>query len=75
MTGIESLVDALALAIEAKKGGRIQETVTANRRVEDAFIAAMTSAMKEVFHSGAMNGHGGFREAVLKAYKPGRSTS
>jgi len=72
MNGIDALVDALFVAIEAKKAGRSQDSIEANRRVEHAFVAAVESAMGEVLQKEAQRPSIAFQNAVKKAMNPNR---
>jgi len=70
MSGIDGLVDAIAVAIEARNSGRIQDTVAANRRVEDAFLSAVKGAMGKVFQEESQRPSAAFHDAVRKAINP-----
>ena len=70
MNGIDALVDALFVAIEAKKAGQAQEVIAANRRVEDAFLSAVKGAMSKVFKEESQRPSAAFHDAVRKAINP-----
>lgn len=67
---MQTLLDTMMVAIEAKRSGRQEEMAVAQKNFDQAFTHAVAKAMTELFHKEAQTPSFSFRDAVRKAINP-----